>query len=69
LEVAGGQDINWQLIGESSVAHPSRREAWGTLPTNTGEWAPVEDSGGITIKAEQIAAVEFRKHLEVPYDT
>jgi hypothetical protein len=32
------------------------------------EWAPVEDSGGVLIMAEEIAAIEFRKLIEVSYD-
>jgi hypothetical protein len=34
----------------------------------TGEWAPVEDSAGVLIMADEIAAVEFRKLSEVNYD-
>ncbi len=30
-------------------------------PNDSGEWAPVEDTGGILIKANQIASIEFRK--------
>lgn len=33
-------------------------------PTDSGEWAPVEDSGGVLIKADQIRAIEFRKLTE-----
>lgn len=33
----------------------------------TGEWAPVEDSGGVLITAEQIALVEFRKIEGIEY--
>jgi hypothetical protein len=35
---------------------------------NDGEWLPVEGSGGILIKADQVAAIEFRKLEEVSYD-
>ncbi len=38
------------------------------VPTKSGEWVPVRDSGGIIIKANQITAIEFRKHPEVRYD-
>jgi hypothetical protein len=37
-------------------------------PLETGEWAPVEDTGGVLIMAEQIAAIEFRKLVEEDYD-
>ena len=37
-------------------------------PTTSGEWAPIEDSGGIIVKADQVAAVEFRKLTEVSYE-
>lgn len=37
-------------------------------PTATGDWAPVEDSGGIILKAGEIVAIEFRKHPEIEYD-
>ncbi len=33
----------------------------------TGDWAPVEDSAGILIKAEQIAAIEFKRIPELTY--
>ena len=61
------------LYGYQSFAgdEPSERDLYLEAvfePTNTGEWAPVQDSGGIIIKAEQIAAIEFRKHSEVQYD-
>ena len=38
------------------------------VPMDSGDWAPVEDSGGIIIKAEQIAAAEFRRDTETKYD-
>jgi len=34
-------------------------------PTDTGEWAPVEDSGGVWVAAEEISAIEFRRVYEV----
>lgn len=37
-------------------------------PTDTGEWAPMEDSGGVLIKGHEIAVIEFRKLTEVTYD-
>lgn len=37
-------------------------------PTEAGDWAPVEDSGGVLIKADQIRLIEFRKAIEVTYD-
>lgn len=36
-------------------------------PNPHGEWAPVEDSGGILIKANTIAAIEFKKLTEIKY--
>lgn len=36
-------------------------------PTEHGEWAPVEDSGGAWVTGEQIAVIEFRKLTEVDY--
>jgi len=36
-------------------------------PTERGDWAPVEDSGGAWITGEQIAVIEFRKLTEVDY--
>lgn len=35
--------------------------------TDTEEWAPVEDSDGVWISAEQIAVLEFRKVYEVEH--
>ena len=37
-------------------------------PLDTGDWAPVEDTGGVLIMADQIAAIEFRKLAEENYD-
>ncbi|MEK6676317.1 MAG: DUF6338 family protein [Planctomycetota bacterium] len=37
-------------------------------PNEHGEWVPIEDSGGIIVKADQIAAIEFRKDAEENYD-
>jgi hypothetical protein len=37
-------------------------------PTDKGEWAPVEDTGGVLITAEQIAVLEFRRLTEFTYD-
>jgi len=37
-------------------------------PVEGGEWAPVEDTGGVLIMADQIAAVEFRKLAEEKYE-
>ncbi len=36
--------------------------------TDGGEWAPVEDSGGVLIMADQIATIEFRNVTEVNDD-
>ena len=35
------------------------------LVVETGDWAPVEDTAGILISADQIAAIEFRTLIEV----
>ena len=37
-------------------------------PNSNGDWVPIEDSGGIIVKADQIAAIEFRKLSEINYD-
>ncbi len=37
-------------------------------PTDGGQWAPVEDSGGVLIMAEEIAVVEFRRFLEEDHE-
>lgn len=34
----------------------------------TGEWAPVKDSGGVLIMADQIAVIEFFRMHEVNYE-
>ncbi len=36
-------------------------------PAETGDWARVEDTGGVLIMADQIAVIEFRKLAEVNY--
>jgi len=38
-------------------------------PLEDGQWAPVEDTGGVLMMADQIAAVEFRKLTEVNYES
>ena len=37
-------------------------------PNQQGEWVPIKDSGGIIIKAEQVATIEFRQLSEVGYE-
>lgn len=37
-------------------------------PLDSGEWAPLEDTAGVLIMGEDIAAIEFRKVTEVDYD-
>jgi hypothetical protein len=37
-------------------------------PLPNGEWAPVEDTGGVLILSDQIATIEFRKLTEEDYD-
>lgn len=39
------------------------------VPKEDGEWMPVEGNGGILLKAEQVAAIEFKKMREVCYDS
>ena len=34
----------------------------------TGDWAPVEDTGGVLLMGDQIVAIEFRKLFEVDYE-
>ena len=58
------------LFGSRSFAgdDPSERDIYLEAqfqPTPTGEWAPVEDTDGIIVKADQIAAIEFRRMSEV----
>lgn len=36
-------------------------------PLDTGDWAPLEDTGGVLIMADQIAVIEFRKLAEAEY--
>ncbi len=36
-------------------------------PLETGDWAPVEDTGGVLIMGDQIAVIEFRKIGELNY--
>ncbi len=38
------------------------------LVPETGEWAPVEDTGGVLLTGDQIVAIEFRKLFEVNYE-
>ena len=38
-------------------------------PLPDGQWAPVEDTAGVLIMADQIAAVEFRKLTEENYES
>ena len=47
-----------------AASDPDRRDLYLEAqfrPLETGEWAPVEDTGGVLIMADQIAAIEFRK--------
>jgi hypothetical protein len=50
---------------------PSRRDLYIEAVfrlLDTVEWAPVEDSAGILIAADEIATIEFRKVSEFPYE-
>lgn len=60
------------LFGTRSFAGDDRSERDIFLemlfePTGTGEWAPVEDTDGIIVKGDQIAAIEFRRLIEVAH--
>jgi len=47
-----------------AASDPDRRDLYLEAqfrPLETGEWAPVADTGGVLIMADQIAAIEFRK--------
>lgn len=64
----GGERV-YGLFHNRSFAgdDPSERDLYLEAvfkPTDSGEWAPVEDSEGILIKGDQIAAIEFRKFME-----
>ena len=61
------------LYGLQSYAgdDPAERDLYLEVqfrPTDTGDWAPVEDSGGVLVKGDQIALIEFKKLAEVDYD-
>lgn len=54
-----------------AASDPDRRDLYLEAqfrPLDNGEWAPLEDIGGVLIMADQIAAIEFRKVSEVSYD-
>ena len=58
------------LFHNSSFAgdDPSERDLYLETvfrPTQAGDWAPVEDSAGILIKADEISAIEFRRLTEI----
>lgn len=60
------------LFGSRSFAasDPERRDLYleeQFRPLENGEWAPFEDTGGVLIMGDQIAAIEFRKIEEVSY--
>jgi hypothetical protein len=61
------------LYGLQSFAgdEPGQRDLYleaAYRPTDNGEWAPAEDTGGVFIAAEQIAVLEFRRLTEFTYD-
>ncbi len=58
------------LFGESSFAgdQPECRDLYleETFRLfDDGQWAPMEDTGGVLIMPEQIASIEFRKFVEM----
>jgi hypothetical protein len=58
------------LYGERSFAgsDPERRDLYLEATfrlVERGDWAPVEDTAGILIMADQIVAIEFRQFTEV----
>lgn len=60
------------LFGYRSFAgdDPAERDLYLELlftPTKSGEWMPIQDSGGIIVKGDMIAAIEFRTHKDVEY--
>lgn len=62
------------LFHERSFAgtDPDRRDLYLEAqfrPLDSGEWAPLEDTGGVLIMADQIATIEFRKIEGTSYGT
>ena len=56
--------------GSRASTHPTRLYLEAQFrPLEDGQWAPVEDTGGVLIMADQIAAVEFRKLTEENYES
>lgn len=55
------------FAGESSEQRDVYIEAVYRIE-KTGDWAPVEDSGGVLIMADEIGVIEFRKLTEVNYE-
>jgi hypothetical protein len=65
--------VIYGLYGPGSFAgsDPERRDLYLVATyrlLQTGDWAPIEDSGGILITADQIATIEFRKLAEETYE-
>ncbi len=61
------------LYGRQSFAgsDPEHRDLYLEAlfrPVGTGDWAPVEDTAGILIMADQITAIEFRTFTEVTHE-
>jgi len=59
------------LFGTNSFAGDAPKDLYVEAVfriNENGDWVPVVDSGGVFIKAEQIAAIEFRKLTEVNYE-
>ena len=57
-------------LGSFASDEPEQRDLYLEATyrlTDSGEWAPVEDTGGVLITGDQIAWIEFRKLTEVDY--
>jgi Family of unknown function (DUF6338) len=72
VRLKDGSEV-YGFFHENSFASsdPARRDIYIEAQfqlTHGGEWAPVEDSGGVLIMGDQIATIEFRKLTEENYD-
>jgi len=72
VTLKNGSEV-YGLFGSRSFAgdDPARRDLYVEAvfePVESGEWAPVEDSGGMLISPDEIAVIEFRRLAEEHYD-
>lgn len=54
-----------------AASDPNRRDLYIEAqfePLESGEWAPLEDTGGVLIVADQIATIEFRRLEGASYE-